>query len=292
MSCRGTCGRRRMPCLAIQFASSSSWNDTFWHNERFDHLLNAQLAETDPTIRHEMLCEMQGLVNSGSGMVIPGPHQHSGWRQRQGSRHSKCTCRVSWRLRICRVRLVGRVISADNLLPACASFPVQAAGRIAIVRITTHSPPFDAVIDHVDRGRAPPDGRRRNDDDRRVGHDLYRNERPSRRCGQHYPGTDGHPGVPGGTALKARTRSAGVYPVLHVAGRHGDGRSRHFQGRSRGCHHWHTHFELIAPRIVNTLRTVEHRGTDRRAAVLDPGLLAQCILGLALTKSSRFPRSA
>ena len=57
--------------LAIQFASSSSWNDTFWHDERFDHLLSAQLAETDPSVRHEMLCEMQTLVHNGSGMVIP-----------------------------------------------------------------------------------------------------------------------------------------------------------------------------------------------------------------------------
>ena len=30
-----------------------------------------QLAETDPTNRHEMLCEMQTLVHNGSGMVIP-----------------------------------------------------------------------------------------------------------------------------------------------------------------------------------------------------------------------------
>ena len=57
--------------LAIQFASASSWNDTFWHDERFDHLLSAQLAETDPSVRHEMLCEMQTLVHNGSGMVIP-----------------------------------------------------------------------------------------------------------------------------------------------------------------------------------------------------------------------------
>ena len=57
--------------LAIQFASSSSWNDTFWHNDRFDHLLTAQLAETDASIRHEMLCEMQTLVHENSGMVIP-----------------------------------------------------------------------------------------------------------------------------------------------------------------------------------------------------------------------------
>ena len=57
--------------LAIQFASTSSWNDTFWFNERFDELLKAQLAVTDPAVRHEMLCEMQTLVHSGSGMVIP-----------------------------------------------------------------------------------------------------------------------------------------------------------------------------------------------------------------------------
>ncbi len=57
--------------LAIQFASTSSWNDTFWINERFDELLKAQLAVTDPAVRHEMLCEMQTLVHSGSGMVIP-----------------------------------------------------------------------------------------------------------------------------------------------------------------------------------------------------------------------------
>ena len=57
--------------LAIQFAPGAEWNDTFWNNERFGELLKLQLAQTDPAKRHEMLCEMQGLVHNGSGMVIP-----------------------------------------------------------------------------------------------------------------------------------------------------------------------------------------------------------------------------
>ena len=57
--------------LSIQFAPGAAWNDTFWNNERFGELLKLQLAETDTAKRHEMLCEMQGLVHDGSGMVIP-----------------------------------------------------------------------------------------------------------------------------------------------------------------------------------------------------------------------------
>ena len=57
--------------LGIQFAPDSTWNDTFWVNERMGELLKMQLAETDPAKRHGMLCEMQELVNTGSGMVIP-----------------------------------------------------------------------------------------------------------------------------------------------------------------------------------------------------------------------------
>ena len=57
--------------LSIQFAPGAAWNDTFWNNDRFGELLKLQLAETDAVKRHEMLCEMQGLVHDGSGMVIP-----------------------------------------------------------------------------------------------------------------------------------------------------------------------------------------------------------------------------
>lgn len=57
--------------LSIQFAPGAAWNDTFWNNDRMGTLLKAQLAETDPARRHEILCEMQTLVHNGSGMVIP-----------------------------------------------------------------------------------------------------------------------------------------------------------------------------------------------------------------------------
>lgn len=57
--------------LSLQFGPDSSWNDTYWKNERMGELLTAALAETDPDKRHDMYCEMQHLVHNGSGMVIP-----------------------------------------------------------------------------------------------------------------------------------------------------------------------------------------------------------------------------
>ncbi|MCZ6774189.1 MAG: ABC transporter substrate-binding protein [Proteobacteria bacterium] len=57
--------------MSLQFAPNSSWNDTFWNNDRFGDLLKLSLAETDPAKRHAMHCEMQTLVHNGSGMVIP-----------------------------------------------------------------------------------------------------------------------------------------------------------------------------------------------------------------------------
>ena len=57
--------------LAINFAPDSTWNDTFWVNERMGELLRLQLAETDRDKRYGMLCEMQTLVHNESGLVIP-----------------------------------------------------------------------------------------------------------------------------------------------------------------------------------------------------------------------------
>ena len=57
--------------LGIQFSPTSTWNDTFWVNDRMGELLKMQLAETDPANRHAMLCEMQELVHNDAGMVIP-----------------------------------------------------------------------------------------------------------------------------------------------------------------------------------------------------------------------------
>ena len=57
--------------MAIQFGPGAAWNDTYWNNPRMGELLSMSLAETDPTKRHEMYCEMQTLIHNGSGMVIP-----------------------------------------------------------------------------------------------------------------------------------------------------------------------------------------------------------------------------
>jgi len=57
--------------MAIQFAPGAAWNDTYWNNPRMGELLTLSLAETDPDKRHQLYCEMQGLIHNGSGMVIP-----------------------------------------------------------------------------------------------------------------------------------------------------------------------------------------------------------------------------
>ncbi|MDH3375870.1 MAG: ABC transporter substrate-binding protein [Gammaproteobacteria bacterium] len=57
--------------MAIQFGPGAAWNDTYWNNDRMGELLVSVLAETDPTKRHAMQCEMQTLIHEGSGMVIP-----------------------------------------------------------------------------------------------------------------------------------------------------------------------------------------------------------------------------
>ncbi len=57
--------------LSIAFAPDAPWNDTLWKNDRVGELLSLALAEIDPTKRHDMYCEIQTLVNTESGMVIP-----------------------------------------------------------------------------------------------------------------------------------------------------------------------------------------------------------------------------
>lgn len=57
--------------MGIQFGPGAAWNDTFWNNERMGELLALSLAETEPTKRHDLYCEMQTLIHEGSGMVIP-----------------------------------------------------------------------------------------------------------------------------------------------------------------------------------------------------------------------------
>lgn len=57
--------------MAIQFAPGAAWNDTYWNNPRMGELLSLSLAETDADKRHQLYCEMQGLIHNESGMVIP-----------------------------------------------------------------------------------------------------------------------------------------------------------------------------------------------------------------------------
>lgn len=57
--------------MAIQFGPNGNWNDTFWNDDRMGQLLKDSLAETDAAKRHEMHCEMQKLVSTKSGIIIP-----------------------------------------------------------------------------------------------------------------------------------------------------------------------------------------------------------------------------
>jgi len=57
--------------MSIQFGPNGNWNDTYWNSDRMGELLKGSLAETDAAKRHEMHCEMQKLVSTESGIVIP-----------------------------------------------------------------------------------------------------------------------------------------------------------------------------------------------------------------------------
>jgi peptide/nickel transport system substrate-binding protein len=57
--------------MSVAFAPNAPWNDTAWHNERMGELLVASRAVKDPVKRKEMYCEMQTLIHSESGIIIP-----------------------------------------------------------------------------------------------------------------------------------------------------------------------------------------------------------------------------
>ena len=57
--------------MGIQFGPNGNWNDTYWNSDRMGELLKGSLAETDAAKRHEMHCEMQKLVSTESGIIIP-----------------------------------------------------------------------------------------------------------------------------------------------------------------------------------------------------------------------------
>lgn len=53
------------------YGSGAPWNDTFWHNARFDSLMSAARVELDENKRRQMYAEMQALVRDEGGAVIP-----------------------------------------------------------------------------------------------------------------------------------------------------------------------------------------------------------------------------
>ena len=57
--------------LTQAYSQESTWNETFWDNERFNNLLKAARAEFDEKKRAEMYSEMQLLIRDDGGAVVP-----------------------------------------------------------------------------------------------------------------------------------------------------------------------------------------------------------------------------
>ena len=57
--------------FSLTYATGAAWNDTFWSNERFDTLLLEARSELDEARRAEMYHEMQNIVRTEGGAVIP-----------------------------------------------------------------------------------------------------------------------------------------------------------------------------------------------------------------------------
>ena len=57
--------------LDLAYAPGAPWSDTEWKDDRMGDLLAKAKAETDPKIKHELLCEMQKIVALNAPVVIP-----------------------------------------------------------------------------------------------------------------------------------------------------------------------------------------------------------------------------
>ena len=53
------------------YAAGSTWNDTYWKNDRFNELLKSARAELDHDKRRSMYWEMQSIVRDDGGALIP-----------------------------------------------------------------------------------------------------------------------------------------------------------------------------------------------------------------------------
>lgn len=57
--------------FSLTYATGAAWNDTFWSNERFDTLLLEARSELDEVKRADMYREMQNIVRTEGGAVVP-----------------------------------------------------------------------------------------------------------------------------------------------------------------------------------------------------------------------------
>ena len=52
------------------YGADSSWNESYWQNDRFNELLVAARAELDESKRRDMYYEMQALCRDEGGSVV------------------------------------------------------------------------------------------------------------------------------------------------------------------------------------------------------------------------------
>jgi peptide/nickel transport system substrate-binding protein len=57
--------------LTLFFKSDAPWNEAVWKNEKFDQLLVAARAETDPAKRSQLYADMQVMIHNEGGIGIP-----------------------------------------------------------------------------------------------------------------------------------------------------------------------------------------------------------------------------
>jgi peptide/nickel transport system substrate-binding protein len=57
--------------FSIGYANASNWSETWWNNARFEELLVMGAAELDEVKRREIYVEMQTILHTEGGTVIP-----------------------------------------------------------------------------------------------------------------------------------------------------------------------------------------------------------------------------
>ena len=57
--------------MTLAFKSDAAWNESYWKNEQFDELLVGARGVTDPAKRKQMYCDMQTLIHTEGGTILP-----------------------------------------------------------------------------------------------------------------------------------------------------------------------------------------------------------------------------